>query len=298
MPALILNRLKDKISSKDLFQTFNYVYNKNYDLSHPEIINNFKNFKENLKNSKEFSANYDKLEISNKANKFLSKEDSFLSDTSIDWRGDKCISPVPKEPFTEWGTSLNVAAVSAAEFAICKRLNNYSIQLSTQQSLDCFEMPWFSSIFYPLYKPGLYYLYDYPNVGKKSNCRALNAQTFKVSKWENAYTYFYEDKMTRDQDSISKALKKGPVIAGFNFFIGEQDYKGGIYTPTQREDGARCGYYFHALVVGYGVENGVNYWILRMYFGQNWGENGYMRLKRDDSRMNWGIDCEWYRPSY
>jgi len=103
--------------------------------------------------------------------------------------------------------------------------------------------------------------------------------------------------MTRDQDALFKALKKGPIIAGFNFYIGEQDYKGGIYTPAP-VDGSKCGFYFKALVVGYGVENGVNYWIVRMFFGQNWGEKGYMRLKRDDSSMNWGIDCEWYRPSY
>jgi len=107
---------------------------------------------------------------------------------------------------------------------------------------------------------------------------------------------FYEDKMVKDMDSLFNALKKGPVIAGFNFYIREEDYKGGIYTPNQSAEQMQCAYYFYALVVGYGDENGVNYWIVRMYFGQNWGENGYLRLKRDDSRMNWGIDCFWQRP--
>jgi len=52
-------------------------------------------------------------------------------------------------------------------------------------------------------------------------------------------------------------------------------YKGGIY---EHVSGARQG--GHAVkLVGYGVENGVNYWIIANSWGPAWGESGFFRIK-------------------
>jgi cathepsin B len=62
-------------------------------------------------------------------------------------------------------------------------------------------------------------------------------------------------------------------------------YKSGIYvrTSTEAEGG-------HAVkIVGWGVENGVNYWKVANSWGPAWGENGYFRIKMDQCGFEQGV---------
>jgi len=76
---------------------------------------------------------------------------------------------------------------------------------------------------------------------------------------------------------MQEALMKSPITvavdADCNAFM---NYSSGILTKS-------CGTYLdHAIMaVGYGTENGVDYWIVRNSWGTDWGENGYIRIKAD-----------------
>lgn len=74
-------------------------------------------------------------------------------------------------------------------------------------------------------------------------------------------------------------LTYGPVTTGIDASNWSfQLYTSGIYD----EPGCSSGYLDHGVViVGYGNEDGVNYWIVRNSWGSDWGEQGYIRMSKD-----------------
>ncbi len=56
-------------------------------------------------------------------------------------------------------------------------------------------------------------------------------------------------------------------------------YTSGIYTSTICKNGPQD--VNHAvLAVGYGTENGVDYWLIKNSWGTGWGMDGYFKIKR------------------
>ncbi|MCQ2820368.1 MAG: hypothetical protein MJ252_24135 [archaeon] len=59
-------------------------------------------------------------------------------------------------------------------------------------------------------------------------------------------------------------------------------YKSGIY---QHVSGSYQG--GHAVVfIGYGTEDGVDYWICQNSWGPDWGESGYFRIKMGECSID------------
>ncbi|KAK7291085.1 hypothetical protein RIF29_05966 [Crotalaria pallida] len=87
----------------------------------------------------------------------------------------------------------------------------------------------------------------------------------------------YEDVPTYDENALLKAVANQPVSVAVEGGGREfQLYQSGIFT-------GRCGTALdHGVgVVGYGTENGKDYWIVRNSWGANWGEEGYIRFERN-----------------
>lgn len=89
--------------------------------------------------------------------------------------------------------------------------------------------------------------------------------------------------MTSDTRSTMQQIQQnGPVEAAFTVYQDFMSYKGGIYQHTS---GGMLG--GHAIkAIGWGTENGVDYWIMANSWGTGWGENGFFRIKRGDCGIN------------
>ena len=73
-------------------------------------------------------------------------------------------------------------------------------------------------------------------------------------------------------------------ITGSNSKFGQ--YKSGIFNDLN--DCGQSGADHAVSVVGYGSENGQDYFIIRNTWGRTWGENGYIRIARNKRMCNVG----------
>lgn len=85
---------------------------------------------------------------------------------------------------------------------------------------------------------------------------------------------------------------RGPISCAIAVTEELEEYAAGIF--HDRTGDLRP---VHAIsVVGYGIENGIKYWLVRNSWGHHWGENGFFRVVRGVNNLAIESHCVWAVP--
>lgn len=122
---------------------------------------------------------------------------------------------------------------------------------------------------------------DYPYVS--GNTQTAGTCTKKCSVHEGSSVSRYVDVSPSDDAQMMAALNQQPVAIAIEADQREfQLYKSGVFSGT-------CGTTLDhgVLAVGYGTENGEDYYLVKNSWGTSWGSDGYIKLARG-SKFNGG----------
>ncbi|XP_047970551.1 zingipain-2-like [Salvia hispanica] len=210
----------------------------------------------------------------NASPRYLSRAGDRLPE-SVDWRKTGAVAPIKNQGTC--GSCWAFSTVAAVE-AINKIVTGEMITLSEQELVDCDRtqnsgcngglMDY--AFQFIISNGGMDTEEDYPYRGADGQCD-LNRRNAKVVTIDG-----YED-VPQDEKALQKAVAHQPVSVGIEASgRALQLYSSGVFTGgcgTELDHGV--------VVVGYGRERGVDYWLVRNSWGTNWGEDGYFRLERN-----------------
>lgn len=207
--------------------------------------------------------------------KFKSSSTFFLPE-HVDWREKNVVTPVKDQ--AQCGSCWAFSTTGAVESAVALKKGSL-ISLSEQELVDCANngnygcngglmtqaFDWIRE------NNGLCSEQDYSYTAKNGNCRKSNCQA--VSSITS-----YQNVESNNQLALKQRVAQQPVSVAIEADqSGFQFYKSGVFS-------GKCGTNLDhgVLLVGYGSENGVDYWLVKNSWGASWGDQGYIKLVRSD----------------
>lgn len=200
--------------------------------------------------------------------------------TNWDWRNRDAVSPVKDQK--KCGSCWTFSTTGAME-AHLKIATGEEELLSEQELVDCASADTYdchgcsgglpSYAFNFIHDFGLETENNYPYQAKDSNCRYDESA-------ERITTDGPYNITEGDEVQLKKELYwKGPVSVAFQVVSGFRDYESGIYSSDDCQNTTQD--VNHAvLAIGFGKENGEEYWLVKNSWSDSWGDEGYFKIKR------------------
>lgn len=103
----------------------------------------------------------------------------------------------------------------------------------------------------------------------------------------------YSDVESGNEKQMMAAVAKGPVSVAIEADqYAFQMYKNGVLAAKDCGENLDHG----VLVVGYGTENEVDYWLVKNSWSAKWGDNGYIKLERNSKNGACGVQMMASQP--
>lgn len=213
--------------------------------------------------------------------------------SSVDWRSKNAVTSVKDQG--QCGSCWSFSATGAIEgaWAISK---GQLVDLSEQELVDCATGFAYSShgcqggimdgAFKFVIEHGQCSFSSYPYTAKDGTCKSCSAL---------AHISSCSDVRPNDQVSLKGAVAQQPVAVAIQAdSIIFQSYSGGVITSTSCGNNLNHG----VLAVGYGTENGVDYWLVKNSWGPSWGLGGYVKIQKSSSTNDPGVCGISMQPSF
>ena len=205
---------------------------------------------------------------------------------SWDWRKYGAVTSVKNQG--KCGSCWSFSAVGALEGAWAISTGQL-LNFSEQQLMDCSRRygnmacngGLMDKAFEYAIDNGMCKLEDVPYNTQTGFCTKTVKNCAKVATFNHCFSI-----PANNERLLREAVFRFPVAVSIEADTKTfQFYKSGIL------DSSNCGTEIDhgALVVGYGKEDGNNYWIVKNSWGSDWGENGYIRIGRNDSEYSEGV---------
>ncbi|CAB3230376.1 unnamed protein product [Arctia plantaginis] len=293
------------------FNEFMTKFGKNY-VSEHEMRHRFEIFKANLQEvnrlnqeenvnvygisrfmdvtKEEFVNTYTGFRAMNYGDHCVRKYDEDIPNTNVpdsfDWREKNAVAKVDNQGECGCCWAFSAAGVLEGQYAI---RHKGPVSLSKQQMIDCDLLsegccggtPG-NAIKSVIEQGGILRERDYPFIGRKLNCtieKPIVAAVKSCTLWR-----------IESQEKIKRLLYTyGPISIAIRG-EGIIHYDHGIIPKCNNNTFALN----HAvLLVGYGAENGQQYWTVKNSWGNFWGNSGYFRLPRGEGIDSCGMQVDF-----
>ena len=225
---------------------------------------------------------YDKTKIPIYKNKVPLLKSGFLSgplEESWDWHKEEKTSPIQSQGGC--GACYAFATVSQLE-SIQRIEGTYQFPLSQQELIDCTKKTgkqeienegcdggFMATSYEYIRENGLSTSNLYPYSGARNQkCHSPNQGLNKIKGIVV---------VDSTEEAMIRAVRQQPLAVGIDS-KNLMSYTGGIFTNCLENTMEHA-----VLIVGYGLdEKGVKFWKVQNSWGNNWGEKGFFRVKRDE----------------